>query len=127
LIGLIADQTTLVNNFHFMQDIFPKGKQAILSVTVVKNHKYTREELQNKIREELKQHCSIEVGACIKMHKIPYALPKLTNLTSSAKTSQHLLGAHVFQAGDYLANASLNAAMASGAQAAQAIHEFLIK
>ena len=124
VIGLVADASALVNNLHYN---FSQCKAGVwlLSVTVVGNHGLDAESLEEKVREELQQHCGIEAIDLVRHYPIEQALPDLENLQYHWKADHNRLMDRVFAAGDYRINGSLNAAMASGEQAAQALMQQL--
>ncbi|AZQ44336.1 protoporphyrinogen/coproporphyrinogen oxidase [Nonlabens ponticola] len=122
MIGLIADEDALCNNFHFLQDVFP-NHNSVLSVSVVKKHDLSDTELERKAREEMKRHAQIDCGKLIKCQHIKKALPKLGSINYSMEPTETQLTEHVYLAGDHLSNGSLNAAMLNGKAAAQAIIE----
>lgn len=120
LIGLLSAENTLVNNFHFLGDVFGKrSEQGIISVTVVNDHSLSQDRMVEQVKNELLKHCSIQTGKVIKVHHIQKALPNITNLNNQPKAKAIRLNLGVYCCGDYLANGSLNAAMASGRAAAQ--------
>ena len=122
LIGLLPGKETLVNNFHYLNDLYESkglGNETILSLTVVKNHELSDEDLVRKVKMELQNHCKIETGELLKMYHINKALPKLSDLKYEPREADVVLAPGIFCCGDYLANSSLNAAMASGRVAAK--------
>ncbi|MGB3591011.1 MAG: NAD(P)/FAD-dependent oxidoreductase [Nonlabens sp.] len=120
IIGLIADQEVLVNNLHFLHDVFDHHEK-VLSVSIVKQHDFNETQLIEKVKQELKIHASIEVGKLIKRCDIQKALPKLNNLNYAMHPTETQLTENIFLAGDHLSNGSLNAAMLNGKAAAQAV------
>lgn len=129
LIGLIADNTALINNIFYPTSLesIPNTQNELLSVTVVKNYDLSPEALISKVKEELKNHCNIEVLKMLRKYTIPRALPKLRNLHYEVLPSETKLTSHIFLAGDTQLNGSLNAAMISGERAAMGIIEVLGK
>jgi protoporphyrinogen oxidase len=125
LIGLIPAENVLSNNifFHTSLNSERKSEGELLSVTVVKDHSFSEEELVCKIQEELLEHCEIEKTEFIKRYTIPNALPNLTNLQNEIPPSETRLMTSVFLAGDVQLNGSLNAAMLSGELAAEGVFE----
>lgn len=125
LIGLIADQNSLINNifYHTSLETGQKGNGELLSVTIVKPHKLSNDELIRVAQEELKRYCMITNLTFLKLYKIPKALPKMSNLSFTKKTSKIQLTESIFMAGDIHLNASLNAAMLSGEIAAKSVLE----
>ena len=122
IIGLLPSKDTMVNNFHYLNDIYgSKGQNNsnILSVTVVKNHQLSMEDVVREVKIELQKHCKIETGDLLKMFHIKKALPKISNLKYQPSEETTILELGIFGCGDHMANSSLNAAMASGRIAAE--------
>jgi protoporphyrinogen oxidase len=120
IIGLIASDDALSNNFHFIQDVIPNHRN-VLSVSIVRSHKLSDVKLTERVREELRDQAQIKVGEVIKIFKIKKALPQLNSLNYSMPPTETQLTEHIFLAGDHLSNGSLNAAMLNGKAAAQAV------
>jgi protoporphyrinogen oxidase len=81
------------------------------------------EELVSQITREF-SHISSQGSAdikFIKLYKIKNALPVLDGIRSSILPSATRIQDNIYLAGDHLLNGSLNAAMASGRAAAQAV------
>ena len=120
IIGLVADADTLVNNLYY-----PFGQciedRWLLSVTVVGEHGLSAGDLEKRVREELQSYCGIEALELVRHYPIEKALPDLDTLTASMTATQSRVSERIFAAGDYQLNGSLNAAMASGEQAAEAL------
>lgn len=115
IIGLLPGKDTLLNNFHYLEDIYGnQGSEFTLSVTVVKDHQLSEEKMIAQVKKELLQYCHIETGEVLKIYSIPKALPDLSNLSYEPKRESVVLAPGIFCCGDQLANSSLNAAMASG-------------
>lgn len=125
LIGLVADQGTLINNI-FYHDTLQTGiklENSLLSVTVVKHHGLSEEALIATVRSELATYCNITETTFLKRYSIPRALPNLESLRYECEPSETQLTDTIFLAGDHLLNGSLNAAMISGERAARAVIE----
>ena len=120
IIGLLPDKKLLVNNFHFLSDVFG-GNKEILSVTVVKPHTLSESEMVQKVKNELEQYCNIKTKALIKLFHIKKALPDLSQLKYEPHVEDLIINDAVYCCGDHLANGSLNAAMASGRLVAEQI------
>ena len=120
LIGLIAKQSSLVNNIFYTTSIATKtrAKKELLSVTVIDTQNLSKETLLKQVKKELKELCGIDVGQLIKQYTIPMALPNLANLTHELDPIDTQVGNTLFVAGDTLLNASLNAAFIAGEMAA---------
>lgn len=125
LIGLIADKKALINNIFYHNSVQTNaaGSQELLSVTVVKKHNLTPQELVNQVEKELKTYCGIENLRFIKQYAIKKALPKMVDLKYEKNPSEMSVSARVFLAGDVQLNGSLNAAMLSGERAGMAVVE----
>jgi len=121
MIGLLAESDTLVNNFHYTR-LASKAHQ-VLSVSVVKTHNLSNESLIQKVTEELKDFCDIDVVKCLKHYKIPQALPDLLDINYRIPHTETKLKDKIFLSGDVLSNGSLNAAMLNGESVARAIIE----
>lgn len=123
IIGLIADEDALINNIFFHNSVATAqhGEKELLSVTVVKNHDLADEALVNRVQQDLKTYCNIEVSSHLKTYHIPQALPDLTQLSYDISPTETQLKPTIYLAGDHLLNGSLNAAMISGERAAQGI------
>lgn len=124
IIGLVADADTLVNNLYYPFGQCIKDRW-LLSVTVVGAHGLSAEDLEQRVREELQTHCGIETLELLRHYPIEKALPDLDTLTDSMTATQSRISEGIFAAGDYQLNGSLNAAMASGEQAAEALMQAL--
>ncbi|MEM6719440.1 MAG: FAD-dependent oxidoreductase [Bacteroidota bacterium] len=127
LIGLVADESLLVNNifFHHSLPTTSKGSKELLSVTVVKDHNLSEKFLIKKVQEELKHYCGITDCTFVKRYSIPKALPNLRQLQYSMSPSETRITTQVFLAGDVQLNGSLNAAMIAGEAAALGVIEAL--
>jgi protoporphyrinogen oxidase len=124
LIGLVSDNNTWINNLHFPTDLLRKPPRypewSVLSVTVLNHLDVADETLVDRVKKELENYCGIEETEFLYLFDIPKALPVLENLKYVADESDiRTEEDHVYRTGDYTANASLNAAMLSGAKAAE--------
>ena len=128
-IGLIANADALINNifYHTSVDTEQRGNDELLSVTVVKEHQLSEEELVAQVKEELKRECGIKKVTFLKRFQISKALPKLDNLQYEVSPSETQLKERIFLAGDVQLNGSLNAAMLSGENAALGLVQVLGK
>jgi len=117
----------LINNIFYPTSIptSKKGKDELISVTVVKDHGLTEKELIERVKNELKKECKIEGITFLKLYNIPKALPKLNNLQYDITPSETKLKDGIFLAGDLLLNGSLNAAILAGEKAALGVLEAL--
>jgi len=127
LIGLIANELSIVNNifYHHSLATTSKGAQELLSVTVVKDHNLANSFLIKKVQEDLKQYCGIDSCTFLKQYTIAKALPNLQQVQYSMLPSETRLTTHIFLAGDVQLNGSLNAAMLAGEAAALGVIEAL--
>lgn len=124
VIGLVADDSALVNNLYYNFSQCKSGAW-LLSVTVVGNHGLDAATLEQRVREELQQHCGIEAIDLVRHYPIEKALPDLENLQNHWNADHNRILERVFTAGDFRVNGSLNAAMASGEEAALALMQQL--
>ncbi|QLG46923.1 FAD-dependent oxidoreductase [Costertonia aggregata] len=123
LIGLIAKNDALVNNifFHTSLEMGTKGKEELLSVTVVKSHTLSSEKLIDTVQRELRDECKIANTKFLKQYRIPRALPDLNNIAYTLSAEEAQIGPKLFAIGDYMLNGSLNAAMHSAEVATHAL------
>jgi protoporphyrinogen oxidase len=123
LIGLIAKPGSLVNNIVYNSSLTSVAKPAheLLCVTVIDDQNLSDDELVTAVKEELRVLCDITIIRFIKQYRITKALPKLENLKYEMKPSETKLSKSIFVSGDTQLNASFNAAMISGEQAALAV------
>jgi len=121
IIALLPNKNLVVNNFHFLDDVFGTKGKSIVSVTVVNDFDGTEKELVTQVKRELAEHCHIKTGEVVKMYHIKKALPNICNLRYEPSAADVTLTEGIYTCGDHLANGSLNAAMASGRIAAQQI------
>ncbi|MDT0643768.1 NAD(P)/FAD-dependent oxidoreductase [Zunongwangia sp. F363] len=127
VIGLIADEEALINNIFYPTSIATasSGSQQLLSVTVIKETALPVEELKQKIIDELRKHCGIEVEKFLKYYHIKKALPDLSQAHYEIDPTETKLSTQIFLAGDQLLNASQNAAILSGERAALGVIQTL--
>jgi hypothetical protein len=119
-IALVADAQQLSNNLYAYQD--HKGR-TILSVTTLKHHGISEEEVTERITKEVNVYCSPGHVRHITNFTIDQALPLLQNLKNTSEPSASQIADNIFLAGDVLFNGSLNAAMESGRLAAKGLIE----
>lgn len=125
LIGLIADQNSLINNISYPDSLHAKIPSSsndeafnLLSVTVVKEHALSDAQLVEEVKSELELFCGISQVEFLKLYQIKKALPQISDL-KYAKTPQETQSSEtLFLAGDAELNGSLNAAILSGEAAA---------
>lgn len=125
LIGLVTNQDSLINNIFYHNSLATaqKGKGELLSVTLVKEHQLSKENLIKQVEKELKLVCGIQNLKFLKLYNIPKALPQLSDLKYSLEPKELQLSDSIFLAGDLHLNGSLNAAMLSGEAAAKGVIE----
>ena len=121
MIGLIAEEDALINNFHYLK--LASDLKQIISVSVIKTHNLSDVQLVERVRKELIEICEIEVVELIKHYKIPQALPDIMDVNYQIPHTETKLKDNIFLAGDVLSNGSLNAAMLNGESAAKAVIE----
>ena len=74
-----------------------------------------------KVEKELQSQCGITTKHFLKKYTIAQALPDITNLQMELRHTELEGIKGVYVAGDHLLSGSLNAAMASGEAAANAL------
>lgn len=125
IIGLVPNDTFLINNFVFMTDVskdYSTNGRALLSVSIIKDVSDI-DNLEKLVSLELEVISGInsEHFEFIMGFKIEGALPITRDLKYAKPSHHHELHDHLFLAGDHLLNGSLNAAMQSGRSAAEAL------
>jgi protoporphyrinogen oxidase len=125
MIGLVTDKQFLVNNLVFMTDVsksYSKTGKALLSVSITKPV-IVGDKLAEMVKIELEaltkiqsKHFKLE-----KIYEIEEALPQVEDLQYHISATNSKIYDHVFLAGDYLLNGSINAAMTAGRSAAEAV------
>lgn len=120
-IALIADKDKYANNLYAYKD--PQTGKQVLSVTSLNYKEESDEEITQKISHELRTYIGCSQIDHIHSYRIDQALPDIQNLKMSSQASETQVMDHVFLAGDYLLNGSLNAAMESGRLAASGLIE----
>ena len=129
MIGLLTGDR-LINNFVFMDDVaksYSTNGRALLSVTVLESD-VEEMELIEAVKLELEEVSGVnaEYFQFVKAYHIPHALPFLEDPKYSIPMTECKITDHVYLAGDYLLNGSINAAMTSGRIAAEAIvHSYM--
>ena len=125
-IALVPEPEYIINNYTYMTDISPEYSsdgRALLSVTVLNRSDMSLHGAGNKAKEELSMltgHAK-ERLELIKSYYIKKALPVIRDMQYSITPSECRILDHVYLAGDYMLNPSLNAAMTSGRLAAEAL------
>ena len=130
MIGLLSGEGHLVNNLVFMDDVsdaYSPKDRSLLSVTVLETT-LSEKELIKAVQAELEHISGVKADyfKFIKSYYINYALPAADDLKYSIASTECKIIDHVYLAGDYLLNGSINAAMTSGRIAAEAvIHSYM--
>ncbi len=130
MIGLLAGEEYLVNNLVFMDDVsdaYSPKDRSLLSVTVLETT-LSEKELIKAVQAELELISGVKADyfKFIKSYYIHYALPAVDDLKYSIPSTGCKITDHVYLAGDYLLNGSINAAMTSGRIAAEAVvHSYI--
>ena len=121
IIGLNTHEDRLANNLFYPTSIEceTKGAHELLSVTVVKAHSHSSNELVAEVTQELSKDFGISDLTFLKHYRIGHALPRVEDLQAEREAGEQLLTERIALAGDYLLNGSLNAAMESGEKAAE--------
>lgn len=125
MIGLVPDTKYLINNFVFMTDVsksYSSTGKALLSVTVTQDSK-ADDLLIKMVALELEALTGIKASYFehIKTYEILDALPQVDDMQYTISPTNTKVQDHVYLAGDYLLNGSINAAMTAGRKAAEAV------
>ena len=120
MIGLVSREDSLINNifYHTSVATHSNNTEELLSVTVVKEHQLSEEQLIATVTKQLKEECHIDTITFLEIHNIKRALPDLKYIKSEVTPSETQLSSGIFLAGDVQLNGSLNAAMIAGEKAA---------
>ena len=120
MIGLVSREDSLINNifYHTSVATYSNNTEELLSVTVVKEHQLSEEQLIATVTKQLKEECHIDTITFIEIYNIKRALPDLKDIKSEVTPSETQLSSGIFLAGDVQLNGSLNAAMIAGEKAA---------
>jgi protoporphyrinogen oxidase len=130
MIGLVPGDNHLVNNIVYMDDVsraYSSNGRALLSVSVLESD-LGEKDLVKAVQAELEAISGIKATyfKFVKAYFIPHALPSLEDLRYSIPMTECKITDHVYLAGDYLLNGSINAAMTSGRTAAEAVvHSYM--
>ncbi len=125
MLGLIPRENHLINNLVFMTDVssaYSSNGRALLSVSILDTD-LKEKELIKAVQNELESlsHINAEYFKFVKSYYINYAIPTVDDMKNTIPFTECKISDHVFLAGDYLLNGSINAAMASGRIAAEAV------
>ncbi len=127
MIGLVPDSSKLINNFCDLTAVSSKysgGGRRLVSVSVNDDAQVS---VADKVKAELAELSGINPDKFehIASYHIPKALPVNRDLRYDMPYTEVKIHDNVFLSGDYLLNASLNAAMLSGRRAAEAVVQSL--
>ena len=120
MIGLVSREDSLINNifYHTSVATHNNNTEELLSVTVVKEHQLSEEQLIATVTKQLKEECHIDTITFLEIYNIKRALPDLKDIKYEVTPSETQLSSGIFLAGDVQLNGSLNAAMIAGENAA---------
>ncbi len=119
MIGLVSREDSLINNifYHTSVATHSNNTEELLSVTVVKEHQLSEEQLIATVTKQLKEECNIDTITFLEIYNIKRALPDLKDIKYEVTPSETQLSSGIFLAGDVQLNGSLNAAMIAGEKA----------
>lgn len=120
LIGLVADADNPINSFCVLSDVsadYAPAGQHLLSVSLKANTIATPEMVSTALKKLL-QRDELQLRHLATYH-IPESLPIVDALRYAIPGTQYRLNNNVVLAGDWLLNASLDAAMRSGRDAVE--------
>ena len=120
MIGLVSKKDSLINNIFYHTSVATNSNntEELLSVTVVKEHQLTEEQLIATVTKQLQEECTIDHLTFLAVYHIEKALPDLKDIKYEVSPSESQLSSGIFLAGDIQLNGSLNAAMIAGEKAA---------
>jgi protoporphyrinogen oxidase len=120
MIGLVSKEDSLINNIFYYTSVATdtNNTEELLSVTVVKAHQLSEEQLIATVKKQLKEECHIDTITFLEIYSIKRALPDLKNIKYDVSPSETKLSPGIYLAGDVQLNGSLNAAMIAGEKAA---------
>ena len=120
MIGLVSKEDSLINNifYHTSVATHSNNTEELLSVTVVKEHQLSEEQLIAAVIKQLKEECHIDTITFLEIYNIKRALPDLKDIKYEVTPSETQLSSGIFLAGDVQLNGSLNAAIIAGEKAA---------
>lgn len=120
MIGLVSKKDSLINNIFYHTSVATNSNntEELLSVTVVKEHQLTEEQLIATVTKQLQEECTIDHLTFLAVYHIKKALPDLKDIKYEVSPPETQLSSGIFLAGDVQLNGSLNAAMIAGEKAA---------
>ena len=120
MIGLVSKEDSLINNIFYHTSVATNSNntEELLSVTVVKEHQLTEEQLIATVTKQLQEECTIDHLTFLAVYHIKKALPDLKDIKYEVSPPETQLSSGIFLAGDVQLNGSLNAAMIAGENAA---------
>ena len=120
MIGLVSKEDSLINNIFYHTSVATNSNntEELLSVTVVKEHQLTEEQLIATVTRQLQEECTIDHLTFLAVYHIKKALPDLKDIKYEVSPPETQLSSGIFLAGDVQLNGSLNAAMIAGENAA---------
>ncbi len=120
MIGLVSKKDSLINNIFYHTSVATNSNntEELLSVTVVKEHQLTEEQLIATVTKQLQEECTIDHLTFLAVYHIKKALPDLKDIKYEVSPPETQLSSGIFLAGDVQLNGSLNAAMIAGENAA---------
>ena len=127
ILALNAEKNGFVNNICVLSDVAPEYAPAgmhLISVSINGIFDELDEaELVQRIKSELAVSFGYEVNTwdLLKIYAIPHALPNQQTVTNNAEPAQLQIGENLYKCGDYMLNASINAALKVGRQTAELI------
>lgn len=126
LIALNAHPDALVNNFCAMSDVaatYSNGSRALVSVSVNGCPDDPDDGLSKKVLSEIRKltGAPVQDWELLKIYRIAGALPVVDDVQYDLQPMSCRVLDHIYLAGDYLLNPSLDAAMRSGRRAAEAL------
>lgn len=123
MIGLVPDTNSVVNNFCVLSDTASTYAPAGESLVSASVNGPSEKELRGLVRNELCELAGFDGEQLEYLHsyEIPKALPRIKDQSYGMAETEVRVHENIFLAGDFLLNASLNAAMVSGRTAARAV------
>ena len=129
IIHLSAHSESLINNVFFPTSVqdSPDPDYDLVSVTVIKHHKFSSEELAIQVKLELEKYFFVKQARFMKHYKLSMALPDLRSVSYNPKPRNMNFDDKILLCGDHTVNGSLNAAMLSGELASKQVLDHLKK